>query len=186
MQVCKGQNLGALTVLIVSLAAYGGALLHDQQSLPELSVPWGKQGPEMMTVEVNGSRDADGIYFFPKGSDIANILKIPDVKGKIDDAGFAISDGAAIAIFAAGGAVTISDMPAIRRIALGLPIDVNRASAEDLSLVPGVGDRMAIEIVQRRKMVGKFTILSDLTTVPGIKEKKMNGLKKYLTIGSAP
>jgi hypothetical protein len=170
----------------VSLAAYGWTLLHEQQSLPELSLPWSKQGPEMMATEVNGSRDADGIYFLPNGSDIANILKIIDVEGKIDAADFAISNGAAIAISAAGGALTISDMPAIRLIALGLPIDLNRASAEDLSLVPGIGDRMAIEIVQRRKMIGKFTILSDLTTVPGIKEKKLNVLKKYLTIGSAP
>lgn len=186
MRVFEGQNLGALTILIVSLAVYGGSLFHDQQSLPELSLPWGNQGPGMMAIEVTGSRDADGIYFLPEGMDIANILKIIDVEGKIDAAGFAMSDGANIAISAAEGVLTISDMPAIRRLALGLPIDLNRASTEDLSLVPGIGERMAIEIVQRRQMVGKFTVLSDLTTVPGIKEKKLNNLKKYLTIGSTP
>ena len=122
----------------------------------------------------------------PEGTDIANILKIIDVEGKIDVAGFAIPNGAAIAISLAGGVVTISDMSAIRRLALGLQIDLNRASVEDLSLVPGIGERMAIEILQRRQMVEKFTVLSDLTTVPGIKEKKLNGLKKYLTIGSNP
>ena len=55
----------------------------------------------------------------------------------------------------AGGVLTIGDMPAVRRLALGLPIDLNRASAEDLSLVPGIGERMAIEIVQRRQTDGE-------------------------------
>jgi competence protein ComEA len=186
MRICEGQKLGALTILIVSLAVYSRALLYDQQSPPELSLPWGNQEPGMMAAEVTGSRDADGIYFLPEGMDIANIVKIINVDGRIDTAGFAISDGAAIAISLAGGALAISDMPAIRRLALGVLIDLNRASAEDLSRVPGIGERMAIEIVQRRQTVGKFKVLSDLTTVPGIKEKKLNGLKKYLTIGSTP
>ena len=68
MRVCEGQNLGALTILIASLAFYGGALLHEQQSITELSLPWGNQGPGMMAAEVTGSRDADGIYFLPEGN----------------------------------------------------------------------------------------------------------------------
>jgi competence protein ComEA len=186
MRICEGQKLGALTILIVSLAVYGRALLYDQQSLPELSLPWGNQEPGMIAAEVTGSRDADGIYFLPEGMDIANIVKTINVDGRIDTAGFAISDGAAIDISLAEGVLAISDMPSIRRLALGLPIDLNRASEEDLSRVPGIGERMATEIVQRRQTVGKFMAFSDLTTVPGIKEKKLIGLKKYLTIGLTP
>ncbi len=186
MRVWEGQNLGALTILIASLAVYGGALYHDQRSFSELSLPWGDQGSGMITAEVTGGRDIDGIYFLRKKTDIANIIKTLDIEGRIDDAGFAISDGAAISISLAGGEVKISDMPAIRRLALGLPVDLNRASVEELSLIPGIGERMAIEIVQRRRKIGKFTVLSDLTSVPGIKEKKLNSLRKYLTIGSTP
>jgi competence protein ComEA len=185
MRVCERQDLGALTVLIVSLAFYGGAVFHDRQSLPELALPWGNQEPGMMAADITGSRGADGIYFVPKGMDIANILNIIGVEGKIDAPGFAMSDRIAIAISATGAALTICDMPAITRLALGLPIDLNRASVEDLSQVPGIGKKMAIEIVQRRT-VGKFAALSDLTSVTGIKEKKLIGLKKHLTIGSTP
>ncbi len=186
MRVCEGQNLGALTVLIASIAVYGGVLLYDRQSFPELSLSWGNQGPGMITAEVTSGRDTDGIYFLPKGTDIANILKIIGVEGKINAAGFTMSDSVAIATSAAGAALTICDMPAIRRLALGLQIDLNRASAEDLSHVPGIGKKAAIEIVQRRQAVGKFTAISDLTSVTGIKEKKLIGLKKHLTIGSTP
>jgi competence protein ComEA len=184
MRVREAQNLGALTLLVASLAVYGGALIRGQQPITELSLPWGNQEPGMIAVEVTGTRDADGIFFFPEGTDVANILKGVGVEGKIDTEVRAISDRTAIVLYPAGGAVRIKDMPAVRRIALGLPIDLNRASAEDLSLVPGIGEKMAVQIVQRRQAMGKFTALSDLTTIPGIKEKKLSGVKRYLTIGS--
>lgn len=184
MRVCDGQNLGALSIMIVSLAIYGGALLHDRKASTELSLPWGKQGPGVMATEVVGSGDADGIYFFPEGMSIANILKVVNIKGANDATAFSAVGRAAITVSREGEAVTISDMPALRRLALGLPVDVNRASVEDLSLIPGVGEKMAAEIVRRRQMVGRFTMLSDLTDVPGIKGKKLNALKKHLEIGS--
>jgi len=186
MRVCEGQDLGIVTALIISLAVYGWALLHDRQPRQELPLPWGNQGPGMIAAEVTDSRDGDGVYFFPKGTDPQSILNIIDGEAAIDAAGAVMPDGAAIAISLAGGTLRISGMPAIRRLALGLPIDLNQASADDLALVPGIGERMAVEIVQRRRMAGKFSEVSDLTAVPGIKEKKLNALKKYLTVGSTP
>ncbi len=182
MRVCDGQDLGALIILILSMTIYGITLLHDPQSLYEFSLPWGNQGPDMLTVEVNGSMNADGIYFFPEKIDVSNMLRITGIEGKIAAANFAISNEEAICIYSAAGAVTISDMPAVRRLALGLSLDLNRAAAEDLILVPGIGKRLALEIIQRRETLGKFNVFSDLATVPGIKERKLNGLKKYLRI----
>ncbi|MHB8908734.1 MAG: ComEA family DNA-binding protein [Syntrophales bacterium] len=184
MRVREGQHLGALTILIASLAFYGGALLRGQQPTTELSMRWGNQGPDTIAAEVTGSRDAEGIYFFPKGTGIADILKAIYGEGAIDAEDGASTDGSAIAISSAGGARSVKDMPAGRRLALGLPIDLNRASAEDLSLIPGIGERMAIEIVQRRQAMGRFAALSDLTTIPGIKERKLSGVRRYLTVGT--
>jgi competence protein ComEA len=65
---------------------------------------------------------------------------------------------------------------------LGLRIDLNRASEKDLSLVPGIGDRMAAQIMRLRLEKGEFRDLSDLVMVPGIKEKKLNSLKDYLMV----
>jgi competence protein ComEA len=80
----------------------------------------------------------------------------------------------------------IEEISAARRLALGLPVDLNRASEGDLSLVPGIGERMAVQIVQLRIERGEFRNLSDLMAVPGIKEKKLNGLKGYLIVRRAP
>jgi competence protein ComEA len=92
-----------------------------------------------------------------------------------------ISDGALLVISPAGE-VTIGEMSAAGRLALGLRVDLNRALEEDLSLVPGIGDRMAAQIIQLRLEKGAFRDLSDLMTVPGIKEKKLNSLKDYLMV----
>jgi competence protein ComEA len=95
-----------------------------------------------------------------------------------------ISDGALLAISPAGEA-TLGEMAAARRLALGLRIDLNSASEGDLSLVPGIGDRMAAQIVQLRLEKGAFHDLADLVAVPGIKEKKLNSLKDYLMMRRA-
>jgi len=56
-------------------------------------------------------------------------------------------------------------MPAVRRLALGMPIDLNRASAEELSQVPGIGEKLAVQIVQLRQMRRQFESVSDLMAV---------------------
>jgi competence ComEA-like helix-hairpin-helix protein len=186
MRVREAQNFGALMILVVSLVVYGGSVLKDRYPLPEIPLPWGNQGPGMIAAEVSGSRGADGVYFLPEGMAIATILKVVGVEGKIEpaDESFSVENG--YTICAEDGTLKISAMPTIRRLALGMPIDLNRASAEDLSQIPGIGERLAAQIVQLRQLRSKFESVSELMTVPGIKEKKLNNLKKYLTVRPDP
>jgi competence protein ComEA len=183
MRVSEGQRVGALTVLIASLAIYGASVIDEYRPGTELSLPWAHQGPGKITVEIIGSRDVDGIYFLPEGTALQAILGITGI-GKIEPGGSALSDGASIAVSEEEKALKITDMPAVRRLALGLPIDLNNASAEDLSKIPGIGEKLALQIVQIRQARGEFKMLSDLITVPGIKEKKFNNIRRYLMVNS--
>ncbi len=172
--------------LLISLVVYGGeSFLNGRYPLPKASLPWGDQEPGMMVMEVTGSKGADGIYFLSERTTIDEIPKIIGVDGKVEPASQSFSPGIGYIIFVEGGVLKISDMPAIRRLALGLPIDLNRASVEELSQVPGIGERLAVQIVELSNMQRKFESVSDLTTVRGIKEKKLNALKKYLTVRPA-
>jgi competence ComEA-like helix-hairpin-helix protein len=56
--------------------------------------------------------------------------------------------------------------PALRM--LGLPVDVNRCTVEDLESLPGIGPKLAERIVSARP----FTTASDLQRVPGIGKKR--------------
>ncbi len=129
----------------------------------------------MIAVEVTGKRGAEGIYFFPKATALIQLNKITGYEVSEESSGFAEawrSAGSALSVSAAGGMLKIRDMPSVTRLALGLPIDLNRATEEELSLVPGIGETLADQIVQLRQLRGKFEGLADLTAVPGIKEKK--------------
>ena len=46
--------------------------------------------------------------------------------------------------------ISVEPMSAEKRLALGIPIDLNRSSFEDLVLVPGIGEKTAEKIVEER------------------------------------
>lgn len=187
MVVSEGQKLGALALLILSLLYYGFSLLHARQPAPESPFLWGRQGPESVAIEIRGGR-AEGIYFMPKGTAFDQIYKIAGIReghSRLRSPDRGISDGTLLTISPAGE-VIIAEMSAAKKLALGLRIDLNRASEGDLSLVPGIGDQMAAQIVQLRLEKGAFREITELMTVPGIKEKKLNSLKDYLVVKEAP
>ncbi len=189
MQVSEGQRLGALTVLIASLFVYIGAFAHDRYPFPVLPLPWGDQGPGMIAIEVTGKRDADGIYFFPKEAAVAGLYKITGQEVRDENSGFAEAwrfAGSALSVSAERGTLKITDMPSVSKLALGLPIDLNRVTEEELSLVPGIGEMLADQIVQLRQLRGKFMALEELTAIPGIKERKLRMLEKYLSVEPIP
>jgi competence ComEA-like helix-hairpin-helix protein len=65
---------------------------------------------------------------------------------------------------------------------LGWPIPLNRAAAEDLQLVPGIGPVLAERIVEVRGEQGGFRSFSDLDSVRGIGPRKIKALRVYLFV----
>lgn len=74
----------------------------------------------------------------------------------------------------------VAPMPATVSLLLGLPISLNDATAEDLTLLPGIGSRLADRIVRHRHNNGGFGSLDELKEVEGIGEKKLNNISKHL------
>jgi competence ComEA-like helix-hairpin-helix protein len=63
--------------------------------------------------------------------------------------------------------------------AIDTRLDVNHATAAELSLLPGVGPRLAQRIVEHRAAHGLFRSIDDLTRVPGIGQRIMERLCTY-------
>lgn len=90
-----------------------------------------------------------------------------------------------------GGAVCVDGalarlLPALdagQRLALGLRIDVNRASAAELTKIPGVGMRTARAIVKYRELCGGYGALDELTGVRGLGPERIDKLRPYLRAG---
>jgi competence protein ComEA len=66
---------------------------------------------------------------------------------------------------------------------LAAPIDVNRATAEELQRLPGVGPKMAQRIVDERQK-GRFKTVDDLRRVTGIGAKTLEKLRPHVTVGN--
>jgi len=85
-----------------------------------------------------------------------------------------------IRIDAAAQHVKVDRISGALLVAAGLRIDVNRAAAEDLEAVPGIGPKLAEKIVQARDTRGPFAHVEDLAKVPGIGKKKLPQLAPFL------
>ena len=65
------------------------------------------------------------------------------------------------------------------------PIDLNRATAQDLTQLPGVGEAIAKRIVDFREQHGPFRRVEDLMKVKGIGEKSLEKIRPYVRVGKA-
>jgi competence protein ComEA len=58
-------------------------------------------------------------------------------------------------------------------------ISLNRSSARELVLIPGIGPKLAGRIVRAREEHGRFTVARDLLRVSGIGEVKLKALMEH-------
>lgn len=63
------------------------------------------------------------------------------------------------------------------------PIDINSASAYELSFLPGIGQVIAGRIVDYRVEHGAFSEFAELLNVDGIGPSRLEELLPYITLG---
>ncbi|MBI5512011.1 MAG: helix-hairpin-helix domain-containing protein [Deltaproteobacteria bacterium] len=86
-----------------------------------------------------------------------------------------------------GCARAVGMMSAAMRLAVGLPLDLNRAAAADLELLEGVGPKLARAIVADREANGPFVSYEALDRVRGVGAATLGRLRPFLYVpASAP
>jgi DNA uptake protein ComE-like DNA-binding protein len=83
-----------------------------------------------------------------------------------------------------GVKLELAEMEAAARLTLGQKLDVNRASGEELCLVPGMHPASAQAIVTRRA-TRPWRELRELEELPGIGPKTVEKWQDYLEVGKA-
>lgn len=71
------------------------------------------------------------------------------------------------------------------RVLLGLPVDPNRATAEDLAAVPGLSPGLAAAIVADREARGPFERVEDLGRVRGLGPVRVGRARALLEVRPA-
>ena len=62
-------------------------------------------------------------------------------------------------------------------------LNINAASKEDLTLLPGIGDVLSDRILAYREEHGKFQEIDELLSVDGMGDSKLAKIKDYITVG---
>jgi competence protein ComEA len=62
-------------------------------------------------------------------------------------------------------------------------VNINTASKRRLVSLPGIGSDIAELIIKYRREVGPFDNVAELRDIPGIGERRLEGLRNEVTVG---
>jgi competence protein ComEA len=77
------------------------------------------------------------------------------------------------------------DLTAAERLASGLPVDLNGATAAELALVPGLSARLGAEVVADRAAAGAFRTVDELARVRGVGPARLARARPHLFVGTS-
>ncbi|MFN2556222.1 MAG: helix-hairpin-helix domain-containing protein [Nitriliruptorales bacterium] len=189
-------------VLGLALLLAGGALvtalvwsLGDPQSAPPPPLPMPQESPSAeveIAVHVAGAVKRPGLVRLPRGARVADALEAAGgttPEAVLDALNLArqLSDGDQVVVPVAGAAPPA--IPAAGAATTGTGarrpdgrLDLNRASADELEELPGIGEVLAARIVEWRQEHGPFTSVGQLREVPGIGERIFQNLADLLSV----
>lgn len=140
-----------------------------------------------ITVHVAGQVTSPGVYRFGAGSRVVDAVRAAGgatASADVNAVNLAslLEDGQQIYVPTVGerppgGAAATSPSGGLR-----LPLDLNRATAEEFDQLPGIGPATAAAIVAHREEHGAFTATEGLLDVPGIGPAKLAALSGLITV----
>jgi competence protein ComEA len=153
--------------------------------------------PQPIVVHVAGAVNQPGVFTLPPGSRANAAVEAaggPAPDGELDGLNLAtpLTDGQRVYVPAVGEVdpvaveeVAVAPPPGDESVAghgLPGPIDLNRATADELEQLPGVGPATAAAIIDDRERNGPYATVDDLDRVPGIGPAKLEGIRDLVTV----
>lgn len=172
---------GSIVLVVITSVIYVTVFFLYRYPSQGTSIPYGDGVLYPVIVELTGDTDHKGIYFVPENTTISDFLKIAKVEdiNDLEKRTVKLSTGVTVNI---GNQLSMGKISAAKRLLLNIPIDINRASLNDLMFVPGIGEKTAWRIIHLRESSGRLQKLEDLMKIPGIKEKRLARIKEYLYV----
>jgi len=152
--------------------------------------PYSDRKSGSLIVELAGQTEHRGVYFIPEGSSVSDFVRMVGIGTETSQGGTNLNgrlkSPSVVTIWRDDhegvSSVTVNRMSGAKRFALGLPMDLNSVTADELDLVPGIGEKTATRIIEYRQEAGRFRKISELQGVKGIKNRKFAALHRYFTV----
>ncbi len=152
--------------------------------------PYSDETSGPVVVELAGYTEKTGVYFLPEGLSVLDFVTMIGVGTQSaparGDLGGRLKSAAVVTVGStergSPPVLNLGRMSGAKRFALGLPMDLNSVTSGDLDLVPGIGEKTALRIVDYRREHGGFKKVSDLQNIKGIKDKKYAALRHYFSV----
>jgi DNA uptake protein and related DNA-binding proteins len=140
-------------------------------------------------LEVKGEVPHPGLYYYayyPTANELLNASgQAPDENVTINQNSMVVlSTGTSLWVQKTRKGIRVArfSLEGKKKMLLGIPINLNTATSDDLSSLPGIGPHIADEVILFRKSRGTFSKIEDLKAVNGIGEKRLKKIEKYLTL----
>ncbi|MFZ4720383.1 MAG: helix-hairpin-helix domain-containing protein [Ilumatobacteraceae bacterium] len=198
---------GAVTVLAVLAAAYW--LVRPPQASTESALPFASTSLPTTTrdgsvpasadavmpsstvgevvVHIAGAVVSSGVYRLPPGSRVIDAITTagglaPDAEPDAVNLAAVVADAQRIYVPRHGEPVPVEPGTGAASTLPPGPVDLNRATADELDSLPGVGPATAAAIVAYREQHGPFSAVDDLAQVRGIGPAKLEALRGLVTV----
>lgn len=140
-----------------------------------------------LIVRVAGDVRVPGIYTFPGGSSVCDVINLTAAFSPThvsDQRSLAerLTSGDVVSVAGRGSqtpVISVKTMKAGERLLLGIPLDPNRMDSDDWDALPGIGPKLARDIVLYRQKYGEFGVVEALREVPGMGEKKFFAIERF-------
>jgi len=163
--------------------------IEPNESPAQVVIQEGEADPEMIIVHVEGQVELPGVYELPQESRVMNAIEAAggltagadrsqvNLAKKInDEEQIYIPKEGEIRLETQGQTGANNGASPGGKL-----VNINQASKEELTTLPGVGPALAERILAYRRDHGSFKGIEDIMQVSGIGEKKFEALKEYIT-----
>ncbi|MGT2828198.1 helix-hairpin-helix domain-containing protein [Streptococcus hillyeri] len=145
------------------------------------------QESEKILVDVKGAVVSEGVYELSLGDRVRDAIELagglsPQADKQSVNFAQKLTDEAVVYVAKIGEVEHSAPAVAGDPQAASGKVNINKATAAELTTVSGIGEKRAQDIIAYREEHGKFSSLDDLTNVSGIGAKTLEKLKSELTI----
>lgn len=181
--ITVGVVVGAFAFLISGVTSNAGQKVAVSAVLPKDQVV--VQAAQIY-VHIVGEVVSPGIYQLESGSRVMDaIFAAGGITKDADQASVnlarEVTDGEQVIVFKIGAIASSGSLPGSSANS-AIQISLNRATAEQLEQLPGVGPALAGRIVDYRTANGGFKKKEDLLNISGIGDKLFAGIKNEVTL----